>query len=94
MLIEFLTPDDLTEQERQSFRDQNIDMDHWNYMLIVPTNVLQKVTAENQDYYVGDWYPMDKFWLLSNLLPATYENKWFNNILFREKMVGVGIVYH
>jgi len=92
MLIEFLTPNDLTEKERQGFWDQDISMDDWNYMLIVPPNALHQVEYDEQEKADRYWEP--KKFYLDNMLDYTLESKWFNNILFRGKMVGVGIVYH
>lgn len=84
-----ITPDNLTRQEKDFLWDQNVNMDDWDYMLLLPsdtevtkyTNEYDKETVEPNNYEVN------------RLLTGCCSNRWYY-ITFRGDKYLAGIAYH
>jgi len=99
MTIELLTSDDLTIAENEALWDSGVNLDDWDYLLIVPESALS--TREDGEcretsfsecrppYYGEAGYTHD----LARLLTGCCDNLWYT-VAFRGKMVGMGVAYH
>lgn len=76
--------DALDDSERAALRDQGVDMDDWDYMLVCPPEVASETT---HDSTVPDSYT------LSRLLTGCCSNRWYR-VKFRGRDVSLGIAYH
>lgn len=87
-MIRYIPAGGLERQDIEALWDQGVVMEDWDYMLIVPADILQE--AEDVD---GEtcWLPQD--WYLGKLLIGVFRNRWYK-ACFHGKVVGVGVAYH
>jgi len=83
--------DDYDQDDVDSFWDQNICMDDWDYIILAPVNVLTEVDAKNWEdkpikKYVAS-YPLER------LRVGCCDNVWYKGT-FRGVEYAVGVAYH
>jgi len=91
MKIELLTSDDLTVAENEALWDSGVNLDDWDYLLVVPESSLaiREGGKYRPPYYGEDGYTHD----LARLLTGCCDNLWYI-VAFRGKTVGMGVAYH
>ena len=87
-MIRYIPAGGLDRPDIDALWDQGVNLDDWDYMLIVPADTLQE--AQDMD---GEecWLPRD--WYLGELLIGVFRNRWYK-ARFHGKVVGVGVAYH
>lgn len=69
------------KKETEELWKQGVDLDDWDYALVIPESALRKESNEPLEYGTD------------RLLTGCCENKWYR-VLFRGKKVGMGVAYH
>jgi hypothetical protein len=85
----FVKPDDITRQEKDFFWDQDIDMDDWDYMLLLPLDT--EVTKYVSEYDRVVIEPIS--YEITRLLTGCCSNKWRYGTFRGDKYL-IGIAYH
>lgn len=87
--ILFINSDELTREERNAFWDQNINMDDWDYMVLLPSDfpAQPKPNEYNMPLVTIEDYSVER------LLRDNYKNRWYRGV-FRGKEYVIGITYH
>jgi len=84
--------DDITRDEIQSFWDQDVRMDDWDYMLLIEDPDGNFLTRnEPPDYSEAQLCPT--IYGIHELLHGCCFNRWYR-ATFREIKYAVGIAYH
>lgn len=98
--ILFLEPEDLTEEEEDQLREQNIEMGDWDFMLCLPGGTIEdveekEISGENLSELAQTWkeWHLSPPYNLSRLLPDQYHNIW-RRLNFRDQIFDIGITYH
>ncbi len=93
IVIHFVTPDNLTNQDDESLWQQGVNTDDWDYMLLCPPDVVHEVKKYD------DWDKSEiivfecKDWTLDRMLTGGSHNRWYRAKL-RGKEWAIGIAYH
>lgn len=87
---------DFTPQERGELWDKGVDLDDWDYAIIVPADELDydesyEDTESGRTILVKRYFP--KNFNLERMTQSTCSTTWYK-INFRDKDVGIGVVYH
>jgi hypothetical protein len=92
--LNFLLPKDITKEERDALWDAGVDMDDWDYMLIIPDKEITTTKWTNHPDTPPNHGPLN-YWLEHYLLDASWRRKteWYR-VEFRGEQVGMGIAYH
>lgn len=91
--------DELTEAEWDSLRKQDVDLDDWDFLLLVPPEMVEQVEVEDAEWKDGWWQKvMVKQWrpreyTLERFETGCYRNKWYR-VNFRGKDVALLVAYH
>lgn len=83
--------DDYTREDTESFWDQGVNMDDWDYFILAPVDVLEEI--DSTDY---DDKPCKKYvvpYELERLLTGCCNNTWYK-ASFRGVEYAVGVAYH
>ncbi len=87
----------LTETEVRELWDVGVCMDDWDYMIILPKEVLTGETVERIDYATMqsfktvEYYPKDCD--IERLLVGCCSNAWYK-VKFRGILCAIGVAYH
>jgi len=77
--------DHITDAEIKELRNQGVNCDDWDYMLIGPPDILR--TA-----YLGPSLVL-KSHTIEQMMNGCFDNKW-HLVEFRGKRVALGVAYH
>ena len=87
MRAEVLTPDELTRKDIDSFWNQNVCMDDWDYIVLAPEKSIEQCEgAEGLEYNPTEY-------TLERILVGCCSNRWYS-AMFRGKKYAVGVAYH
>jgi hypothetical protein len=84
MKIEMYANRELEKSEIEALWEQKVNMDDWDYMLVVSTDEMQ-IDSYGQVHSV---YPLER------LLSGCCSNEWYSPVRFRGNLVAIGIAYH
>lgn len=93
MKIDFLTREDLPKKDIEALWDEGVNMDDWDYVLIVPAEALEIDAALGNNEEPDKKYYAPKTYDLERLLTGVCDNRWYV-VNFRGERVGVGVAYH
>ena len=90
----FATPEDLPNEDCESFCAQNINMDDWDYMVLLedPDSLLAPADEYDRDDECAEPYQCHD-WNVDRLLGPLGKSDWYRG-LFKGKTYPIGIRYH
>lgn len=88
MNIILLTPDEITDKDVQSFWDQGVCMDDWDYMFLLPSDTEMITTCYDNEMVME---PIN--YTIQRLLNGSCENRWYMGF-YKEEPCVIGIAYH
>lgn len=83
---------DLTKEDQDSFWSQGVDLDDWDYMILIE-DPEEKILRKNNDGMYADGKFCPKDYDLERLLVGCCSNRWYK-AKFREKKYAIGVAYH
>ena len=103
MNLILLTSDSLSEEDRQAFWSQDIDMDDIDYVILFPTGTLEVVTdTETVDYSTGGPVHPQRarpteadYHVIGQLFgTVSYDVNYHVNVVYRGSTYDMGVRHH
>ena len=82
---------ELTREEEDQLRNQNIDLDDWNYMIFIP---MEEMGETGEDDGSTVWRPKEYYIERIITTAGHYEAKWYIDIKFNGGIYGLGVQHH
>jgi hypothetical protein len=91
---------ELTHTEIELLKDQGVDFDDWDFILVVPKDQVEKIEEAGREWKDGDWIDVHinrlrpiGCYTLSRFEIGCFSNKWYL-VTFRGEQVAMLVAYH
>lgn len=92
MIAQVLTPDEMTNEDLKSFRDQGISVDDWDYVVLAPIESLIENESTNYDGTPTTVLGQREY-VFERIMVGGCSNYWYR-ATYRGKLYAIGVAYH
>jgi hypothetical protein len=96
----FPDSNDLSSKDYDNLRDQGVNFDDWDFVLVVPPDQVEKIEEAGREWKDGDWVDVHinrlrpiGCYALSRFEIGCYANRWYL-VDFRGEQVAMLVAYH